>query len=53
MTARRLLVAVSFIAFGLGAMAVEGSLQPEPGVGFAIGFACFLSAALVGVRERG
>lgn len=48
-----MLVATALIALGLGAMYVEGSLQPEPGVGFAIGLACFMFAALVGVRERG
>lgn len=42
------IIRLALVAAGVGTMWWEGQQQPAPGIGFAIGLACFGAAALVG-----
>lgn len=45
------LARIALVACGVGVMAWEGSIQPAPGVGFAVSLAFFMAAAMIGHKE--
>ena len=42
---------LAMVALGVGCMWLEGSVQPSPGVGFAVGMCLIVGSALFGDRE--
>lgn len=46
------LARIALAAAGVGVMAWEGSVQPAPGVGFAIALAFLLAAGMIGADKE-